>query len=53
MCSTSKERISRKRYVSQNKWSHINFQCQASGLFISQAYSCLGDSPDGVISFNC
>ena len=50
---TSKEKIARKRYVRKNKSSHINFQCQECGLFISQAYPYLGTSPDGFISCNC
>ena len=50
---TSKEKIARKRYVRKNKSSHINFQCQESGLFISQAYPYSGASTDGVISCNC
>ena len=49
----SKEKIARKRYVTKNKSSRINFQCQESGLFISQAYPYLRASPDGVISCNC
>ena len=47
------EKITRKSYVRKNKLSHINFLCQESGLFISQAYLYLGASPDGVISCNC
>ena len=27
--------------------------CQEPGLFLSQAYTYLGDSPDGVIRCNC
>ena len=50
---TSKESISRKRYVSKNKLSHINFECQQSGLFTSQAYPYLGAITDNVISCNC
>ena len=42
-----------KRYVRKNKSSHINFQCQKSGLFMSQAYPYLGASPDVVISCKC
>ena len=47
------EKVARKRYVRKNKSPYINFQCQESGLFISQAYPYLGASPDGVISCNC
>ena len=50
---TSKEKIARKRHVKKNKLSHINFQCQESGLFISQACPYLGASLDGAISCNC
>ena len=50
---TSKENNARKRYVGKNKLSHINFQCQDSGLFISQAFPYLGATPDSVISCNC
>ena len=32
---TSKEKIARKRYDKKHKSSHINFQCQESGLFVS------------------
>ena len=38
----SKEKIERKRYVRKIKSTHINFQCQESGLFISQVYRHLG-----------
>ena len=40
-CGISKEKIARKRYVGKNNSSHINFQCQEPGLFISQAYPYL------------
>ena len=50
---TSKEKIARKRYVGKIKSSYINFQCQESGLFGSQAYPYLRASPDGVITCNC
>ena len=40
------------RYVRKNKSPHIDFHCHESRLFISQAYSCLGASPDGAISCN-
>ena len=50
---TSKENNARKRYVGKNKLSHINFQCQDSGLFLPQAFQYLGASPDSVISCNC
>ena len=50
---TSKEKIARKRYLRKYKSSHVNFQWQESGLFISQAYTYLGATPDGVISCNC
>ena len=37
----------------KKKSSHTNFQCQETGLFISQAYPYLGVNPDGVINCNC
>ena len=50
---TSKKETTRKRYVSKSKFSHINFPCQESRLFISEAYQYVGSHPDGAISCNC
>ena len=50
---TSKKKIARKKYVRKSKLSQMNFQCQESGLFISQEYPYFEASPDCVISCNC
>ena len=50
---TSKGKIVRKRYLSKNKSTQVNFQYQESELFIFQTYPYLGASPDSVISCHC
>ena len=53
----SKEKIARKRYLRIDKFSHLNFKFQKSGLFMSHAYRYLESSwnccDEGILHVKC